>query len=263
VPGWRACPRVLVGLRGVQLAVVFAVDERESAGEMLAAGVEALVEAAFRTDEYDRAEALLQSARVRAGEDGDRATEAAALDRLGMLTHFRALERGSGEADAEEALFRQALAIRRDVGDLPGVAESLFGLGLVHQVLRRDWDAAMPYFWRAMALAEEHGDGLTRSEVHRHVGFFYLVEDVQPEKAVHHLRISLELRQRLGDRRWIPSGTLALGQAELVAGMSLEALHHLRLAITQARQAGVRRHSIEEAEEWLRQAESGGAPISH
>ncbi len=234
----------------------------ESAGATLAAGIEAMVDAAFRTGEYDRAEVLLRSARVRAGEEGDRATEAAALDRLGMLMHFQALEHGvaDADADAEEALFQQALAIRRDIGDLAGIAGSLFGIGLAHQVLRRDWTAAMPYFRQAMALAEEHGDDLTRSEIHRHVGFFYLVEDLQPLNAVRHLRISLELRERHGDPRWIPSGMLALGQAELVAGMHTEAVHHLRQAITQAQQSGVRRHSIGEAEEWLRQADSGHPP---
>jgi tetratricopeptide (TPR) repeat protein len=240
------------------------MDNGESAGEMLAAGAEAMVEAAFRTGEFDSAETMLRAALAQAREDGDRSTEAGALDRYGMLTHFRALGRGSGEADAdaEEALFQQALAIRRDIGDLAGTAESLFGIGLVHQVLRRDWDAAMPYFRQAMALADEHGDDLTRSEVHRHVGFFYLVKDVQPEKAVRHLRISLQLRERLGDSRWTPGVTLALGQAELVAGMNFEAIHHLRLALTQARQAGLRGHSAEEAEEWLRRAESGRAPTS-
>jgi hypothetical protein len=40
-------------------------------------------------------------------------------------------------------------------------AERLFGVGLVFQVLRRDWAAAMPYFWPSFGLAEaveESGD---------------------------------------------------------------------------------------------------------
>jgi hypothetical protein len=43
----------------------------------------------------------------------------------------------------------------------------------VFQVLRRDSDAPMPYFWQAFGLAEameESGDLYGRSEVHRHVG---------------------------------------------------------------------------------------------
>ncbi len=234
----------------------------ESAGDVLAAGAEAMIEAAFRTGEYADAEAMLRAARVRAGAGGDRATEAAAMDRLGWLMHFQALDRGlsAAGADAEEALFQQALAIRRDIGDPAGVAGSLFGIGLVHQVLRRDWDTAMPYYWEALALADEYGDEITRSEVHRHVGFFYLVKDVQPDKALYHLRISLQLREQHGDPRWIPSGTLAMGQAELAAGEHTEAVNHLREAVRQAREAGLRRQRIEQAEESLCRAESSELP---
>jgi tetratricopeptide (TPR) repeat protein len=130
----------------------------------------------------------------------------------------------------------------------------------VHQVLRRDWDAAMPCYRQALALADDHGDEITRSEVHRYVGFFYMVKDVRPDKALRHLRISLELRERRGDPRWVPGGTSALGQAEWVADRRTEALHHLRQAVRQAREAGLRQRWIERSEEWLRQAESGQAP---
>jgi hypothetical protein len=235
----------------------------ESAAELLAAGAEALLEAAFRTGDYSGVQPRLQAARERAAADGDRATEAAALDRLGWLLHFQALDQGveQSDADAEETLFRQALAIRRDIDELAGVAGSLFGVGLVHQVLRRDWDAAMPYFWEALALADQHGDLITRSEAHRHVGFFYLVKDVQPDRALHHLRISLQLRERHGDPRWIPSGTLALGQAEWAAGNRAEAIQHLREAVLQARAAGLRQQRIGQAEEALGRAEAGEPPF--
>jgi tetratricopeptide (TPR) repeat protein len=232
----------------------------ESAAELLAAGAEALLEAAFRTGDYSGVQQRLQVARVLAGAVGDRATEAAALDRLGWLLHFQALDHGveQADADAEESLFQQALAIWQDIDDLSGVAGSLFGVGLVRQVLHRDWDAAMPYFRQALTLADQHGGVITRSEAHRHVGFFYLVKDVQPHKALHHLRISLQLRERHGDPRWIPSGTLALGQAELAAGNRAEAIRRLREAVGQTRAAGLRQRRIDQAEEALRRAEAGG-----
>jgi hypothetical protein len=97
---------------------------------------------------------------------------AAVLHQLGMLMHFQALDRGRDATLAadEEALFQQALRLRRAAGDLAGVAESLFGVGLVHQVLRDDSATAIPYFREALPLADEHAGDLTRSEVHRHVG---------------------------------------------------------------------------------------------
>ena len=225
---------------------------------MLAAGDEAMVEAGFRTGDFASAEVMLRSVHERAVADGDRAVEAAALDRLGMLTHFRALDSGIADADAdgEEALFQQALAIRREIGDPAGTAQSLFGVGLVHQVLRRDWTAAMPYYREALALAEKHGDELTRSEVHRHVGFYYLAVEQQPEQALHHLRISQDLRERVGDPRWLPGGHVALSMAERAGGRPAEQLRHLREAVRIARAIGLLPSRIERFEQLLNEAEA-------
>jgi tetratricopeptide (TPR) repeat protein len=234
----------------------------ESARDLLAAGAHALIEAAFRTGDYAGAETLLRTALACARADCDRAAEAGALDRLAWMMHFQAIDRGvdASQADAEEALFQEALAIRRDLGDPAGEAESLFGVGLVQQVLRRDWTAAVPLFRQALALAEERGDALIRSEIHRHIGFFHLVEDVDLDLARRHLRRSLELREQYGDPRWTPGGTLALGQAELVAGRPEEAVRLLRAAVRQARDARLLPERIAQAEEWLRRAEAGETP---
>jgi hypothetical protein len=56
----------------------------ESAPRLLAAGVQAMLEGAFRTGDYADAAGLLESARAIAAAAGDRPTEAAALDRAGM-----------------------------------------------------------------------------------------------------------------------------------------------------------------------------------
>ncbi|GGQ56061.1 tetratricopeptide repeat protein [Couchioplanes azureus] len=227
-------------------------------GDTLTAGNEALYEAAFRTGDYTQAEATFTGLLDEARAAGDRALEAAALDRLGMLAHFRALENDLAEADSgtEERLFRQALSIRRELGDPAGTAESLFGLGLVHQVLHNDWEAAMACFTEALELAEKHGDLLLRSEVHRHIGFYHASGDLESDLALHHLRISHELRQELGDPRWIPGGTVALGLAELADGLRDQGLAHVREALRQAREAGLSTRRIGWIEQFLREAEA-------
>ena len=53
--------------------------------DTLAAGNEAMTEAAFRTGDYEPAERTYQELLTRARADGDRALEAAVLDRQGML----------------------------------------------------------------------------------------------------------------------------------------------------------------------------------
>jgi tetratricopeptide (TPR) repeat protein len=228
-------------------------------GDTLAAGNEAMIEAAFRTGEYEAAERTFEELLTRARADGDRALEAAVLDRQAMLMHFRALEDDLAKADSEgeEALFQQALEIRRDLGDPAGTAESLFGLGLVHQVLRQDWEAAMPYYWEALDLADRYGDLLLRSEVHRHVGFYYAMSDLQSDKAVEHLRISHDLRAELGDPRWIPGGTIALGIAELTDGRREQGLARVREAVAQAHEAGLSAERVAWMEQFLKKAEAG------
>ena len=62
------------------------------------------------------------------------------------------------DSGPELELFERPLAIRRQIGDATRAPESLFHLGLVHQVLRGDWDASIPLFQEALSLAEPDGD---------------------------------------------------------------------------------------------------------
>jgi hypothetical protein len=50
-----------------------------------------------------------------------------------------------------------------------------------------------------LPLAEAYGDLITRSEIHRHIGFYHLVDDKNYDEALRYLRISLDLRRRHGD----------------------------------------------------------------
>jgi tetratricopeptide (TPR) repeat protein len=233
--------------------------------ELLAAGDDALAEAGFRTGDFGPAREVLAQAQAQAEAAGDQAARARALDLLGMLAHFENITRlmtgGSIQAEdiqAEERLFRQALAAWQEAGARAATAHSLFGLGLVYQVLHRDWSAAMPYYWEALDLAyasEPTADLYLRSEVHRHVGFYFLVEDEQPTEAVRHLQLSLDLREELGDPRRIPSGQVALARAELAAGHRDRAIELLTSAVTQARETGLLAERIADAERALREAQ--------
>ena len=228
-----------------------------TAGALLASGNEAMVEAAFRTGDYPLARQILEAAREHARQEGDRAAEAAALTRLGMLVHFAALGDDLARADwaTEERLFQEALAIQREVGDPAGAAESLFGLGLVHQVLRGDWATAMPLYREALILAEQHADEIVRSEVHRHLGFYYVYVAGDTDTGLRHLRMSQVLRERYGDPRRVATGTLALGEAELAAGNRPEALRLLHEAVHQAHAVGLSAQRVGWAEQALRDAE--------
>ena len=241
--------------------------------ELIAAGDEALADAAFRTGDFGKARELLEAAHAEAAQGADASEQASALDALGMLAHYENITKlmgGSavGEADiaAEERLFRQALAFWQQLGEPPDSAQSLFGLGLVYQVLHSDWTTAMPYYWQALGLitGEQAAGPYLRSEVHRHVGFYFLIEASQPAEAVRHLQISLDLREELGDPRRIPSGLVALARAELEAGGRDRAVDLLRRAIAESHEAGLLPGWIKDAETALAEAEAdtGASPAS-
>jgi tetratricopeptide (TPR) repeat protein len=246
-----------------------AAAEDKTAPEFFAAGAEALIEAAFCTGEYGRARELLQKAHDAAAVGGDRATEALANERLGMVAHYENIMKlisgskvPSADAESEEKLFRQALTVSQELGDQAGTARSAFGVGLVFQVLRDDWPTAMPYYWQALDLSrslEANGDHYARSEIHRHVGFYYHFEAASPDEAIRHLQLSLDLREELGDPRLIPSALVALGEAELAAGNAERAVQLLTRAVADARTAGLLPHRVEDAERALREAQGAAA----
>ena len=176
-----------VAARGVMICGMATGDHLT---ELLAAAEEEFAEAGFRTGDFARVRELLAEALAGAEQAGDLAGRARALDLLGMVAHYDNLAKlmsghrvPAHEIDAEERLFRQALAAWHAAGQRAATAQALFGLGLVYQVLHSDWTSAMPYFWQAFELvdADDADTGLyLRSEVHRHVGFYFLVSDEQP-----------------------------------------------------------------------------------
>lgn len=87
-----------------------------------------------------------------------------------------------------------------------------------------------------------------------------IVDEKNYDEALRYLRISLEMRRRHGDPRWIPSGALALGQAYVMAGQPAEAVEYLRTALDESRAAGLHWQRVEQAETWLARAEAAGRP---
>jgi tetratricopeptide (TPR) repeat protein len=139
------------------------------------------------------------------------------------------------------------------------VPESLFHLGLLHQVLRGDWDVSIPLFREALSLAEPDGDVHLRGELHRHVGFHVLLKDQRPDEALQYFQRSLELWRTLDRSGWVVAGLIALARCETLAGKHREAVAHSTEALELARQEGLRRRYVAFAEEANRLAEAAAA----
>ena len=165
------------------------------------------------------------------------------------------------EVDRELALVERALALRRELGDEADLAESVFHVGLVHQLFTARWDEAEARFREAHALAERTGDALLRSEVHRHLGIVaWHARDV--DGALRELERSLALREEAGATEWIPSGLIALGHVSLEAGRRAEGIDYLRRGVELAERQGQRESRVAPARRALEAAiaeEEGGS----
>jgi tetratricopeptide (TPR) repeat protein len=131
-------------------------------------------------------------------------------------------------------------------------------------VLHEDWDTAMVHYRRSESLIpalEAAGDLYTRSEIHRHLGFYHLVADRQPAIAVEHLQISLDLREQQGEPRRVPSGLVSLAWAERENGNPRRAVVLLRRAAELARAEGLLPARIADAQDSLAEAEAALAQM--
>jgi tetratricopeptide (TPR) repeat protein len=232
-----------------------------NAADSVAAARTALGRAYLRTGDYESVERLIEHALAEARSERNRRAKADAISVQGMLLHYRAIElspddRAKIDWRPEQELFEQALALRRKLDDAEGIAESMFQLGLVAQVLRRDLEAGAPYVREARELLEKQpgADPFLRSEVHRHVGFDLLLRENRPDDAVRELERSLELRRSLSERGWTASGLVALAMAERAAGRHDTAAEHAREALELARAEGLRGRVAAAAANELRQA---------
>jgi tetratricopeptide (TPR) repeat protein len=140
-------------------------------------------------------EAAIEAVERAAAERGDRSLEAFALSRRGLALHGDFLrDRSRGEPPGELELFERALELRRDLGDMNAFAESLFHVGLVHQVVRGDNETSRPFFESSYGAAT---DPVTRSYALRHIAF---CEDAAGDEAAaeRHHEEALELRREAG-----------------------------------------------------------------
>ena len=227
-----------------------------------------LDEAASVTGDFGSAEAPLAQARVLAEAAEDRRCLAAALDQLGTLRHWRNLEPWNGhgfpkaapEDVAEElGLVEQALTIRRGLGHHAEIGESVFRVGLVHQLFTGDWDKAERCFAEARGLAEAAGDCWLLFESRRHMGAVAWHHG-DFDQAIEHLTASLEHSLRIG---WHGGATalIALGRCELAAGRRPDGIAHLRRGVELAESRRMRAHIVDPARRALveatRQQEGG------
>jgi len=149
----------------------------------------------FRADPGDPLERALEDLTEVAEQAHSDLLCAAAWDQRGLALHYAYLnDRNAGELPEELQCFERGLRLRQAIGHTAYEAESLFHIGLVHQVVRGDSSAARPYFERANNMARQSDSSELASYTARHLGFIY-VQNGDTSAAEAALIESLRLRR--------------------------------------------------------------------
>lgn len=156
----------------------------------------------------------------------------------GRILHARFLEERA-EDPQELALFERAAELYRKLGDVRGEAESLFWVGVFHQVVHEDHDAAAGPLERSYELAAAVGDKLTRSYAVRHLGFADMAAG-RTEAARQRLEESVRLRREIDFRPGVAAGLIALAYVATAEGDRGRALALVEEAGAIAEDSGAR-----------------------
>jgi tetratricopeptide (TPR) repeat protein len=138
----------------------------------------------------------------------------------GYLTSDR-----SHKPEDELPFFERGLELRQQAGDVAGIAESSFYVGLTHQVLYGSNDTSLPYFEDSYRKAQEVNDKVTASEAIRHIGFVKYVNEKIPESRKDFLE-SLNLREEAGFIPGTASALVTLAEIECELDNQTEALKY-------------------------------------
>jgi hypothetical protein len=165
----------------------------------------------------------------------------------GRVMHGRFLVDRNEDAQ-ELTLFEQAVRLYRTLGDVRGEGESLFWVGIFHQVVRQDDVAAVPLFERSYELASQVQDKRTMSYALRHLGIAEHTAgrlDVARER----LEASVRLRREIGHMAGVAANLVGLTYIAAGQGRHEEALALIEeaRAIAEATGAHGTMHSIEQA----------------
>ena len=181
-------------------------------------------------DTYTEREEALNRALAHADLVNDPSLLGAVWDAKGFSLHETYIngDRRS-EPEHEMEFFEHGLVLRQQISEPGKVAESLFHIGLVHGVVRRDHTRALPYFERAYRLAQDSEDRVIASYAIRHIAFaHYSAGDIA--KARIELEESLRLREIAGFEPGVAMALVALASAEAELGDKTKAVANLRRA---------------------------------
>jgi transcriptional regulator with XRE-family HTH domain/tetratricopeptide (TPR) repeat protein len=162
---------------------------------------------------------------------GDKLAEAAVLNSLGAACNYQRQDEGA-------ALLERALAIRREIGDLPGEAQTACNLA-EHFVRVERFDEAIGLLERARDIHGQLGHAYGEGVALNNFGEAYLALG-RLDEAIDNLKRAQEIFAEIGETRGEGYALSNLGEAYLAAGLIGQAVGCLRPALELRRALGDR-----------------------
>jgi tetratricopeptide (TPR) repeat protein len=165
-----------------------------------------------------------------------------ARDQLGLAIYSR--DFGKNDMDEPRRLFEQALDTRRKTGDVRGVAESLFHLGLTFEHKKdpspEELRRAVASHEEALSIAEDRGFDVEASYAVRHLAY-HRKDAGDLDAALTGFERSLMLRIRAGYQINLAPSLISIGEVWQDKGDVAKAREHYQRALAEANRLGARR----------------------
>ena len=183
-----------------------------------------LIDNYFLTNhEEDLMLSVVQQAREEAEAAQDQLAIASTLYQVGQTLYYRHMQANENDYTDARDYFQQASALREKIGDLYGLANSLFYTGLTYERHEQE-EPAVDYYQRALPLAEQHGNWRAASEAARHLAGLSLSKD--NEHSLRYALKSLALREEMGFNVGLPPAQLLVSDVYLTVGDLARALDY-------------------------------------
>jgi predicted ATPase/class 3 adenylate cyclase len=156
------------------------------------------------------------------------------LERLlaipGKRTYLRAKAHGAAgslaywqrDDDGTERHYQESLAIYRELGDRPGIADALYNLGFLPIMRGTGLERSIELFEETAALFRELGDEAGVSKATTNIAFVFFMQG-KPDIALPLLEEAVDRSRKLGDLFQLSDDLLGVGQAHRLLGNHTEA----------------------------------------
>ena len=168
------------------------------------------VHSALTDFNYDFAIALLHRAERAARDSSDEILLAKAFDELGQAYLHQTEHTGKGDFDTSKLYFEKGYALREKNGDTRGKCMSMIHIAQAAECTQ-DYDTALEIFESVKDISEANDFPLELSFAIRHLAKA-LVREGKPDEAFPLFKQSLEIREEIGLKPFLPFSHISMGQ---------------------------------------------------